>query len=477
MQVIADLQIHSRFSRAVSKEMTLANIAVWAKRKGIGIMATGDWMHPMWFREIERDLEETGNGLLRLKKLSSSDRPDNHGLERQSNPKTSAQNSTFINSDPYFLLATEVSSIYTQGGKGRRVHTLVWVPTLDAARKISQEMTKRGCNLLSDGRPIIGLSSIDVAELVLTAEPNALVIPAHAWTPWFSLYGSMSGFDSIGDAFGPFAKNIFAVETGLSSNPAMNWQIGELDERTILSFSDAHSGPKIGREATVFDFPDGEISYASIASAIKNWKTDKKLPHIAYTIEFFPEEGKYHYTGHRVCGVRLSPTETRKNGITCPVCGKPLTQGVMQRVNELSGRTEEDVGLITFPHSASILAPDVRLIGSTLQPYRPPFTMAVPLQEILSECIGSGVASVKVTRLYADLTDHFGSEFELLLNTPLAEIRAYATARVAEAIGKVRTGDIVVDPGYDGIFGVVKIWKGGDDMPLVDPSKEQLRIF
>ena len=214
-QIIADLQLHSRFSRAVSPAMTIPNIAMWARRKGIGLVATGDWTHPMWFREIERDLEEIGNGLLKIRAQNAepNDQPN-----------------------PLFLLATEVSCIYSQNGKGRRVHTLIWVPSISSARKISQEMTKRGCNLLSDGRPIIGLTSIDVAELVLSIEPKALIIPAHAWTPWFSVFGSMSGFTSLEEAFGPYAKHIYAVETGLSSNPSMNWQISELDSRESYHF-------------------------------------------------------------------------------------------------------------------------------------------------------------------------------------------------------------------------------------------------
>ena len=227
MQIIADLQLHSKYSRAVSPQMVLPQICAWTRRKGMGLVATGDWTHPLWMRHIKENLEELGNGLLKLK--------------------------TAAPTDPLFLLATEVSCIYTQNGKGRRVHTLVWVPTLASADKINKEMTKQGCNLMSDGRPIIGLTSIQVAELVFTIEPKAMIIPAHAWTPWFSVYGSKSGFNSIEEAYGPYAKYVYAVETGLSSNPAMNWRIKELDARSIVSFSDAHSGPKLGRETTVFD--------------------------------------------------------------------------------------------------------------------------------------------------------------------------------------------------------------------------------
>jgi uncharacterized protein (TIGR00375 family) len=447
MQIIADLQIHSKFSRAVSPEMQLPQIAGWARRKGIGLMATGDWTHPLWMREIKANLEEVGNGLLQLRAEVANK-----------------------NLDPYFLLATEVSCIYSQGGKGRRVHTLVWVPSLASADKINKEMTKQGCNLMSDGRPIIGLTSIQVAELVLTIEPKALVIPAHAWTPWFSVYGSMSGFNSIDEAFGPYAKQIYAVETGLSSNPSMNWRIKELDHRTILSFSDAHSGPKIGREATVFDIPDGKLSYKAIYNAI----TQKGPSSVTYTIEFYPDEGKYHWSGHRACNIRWGPKEIEKNGNVCPVCGKNLTQGVEHRVSQLAGRSEDALRLTTLQNNKLTKA---RMIGSKAFPKRPPFVMLVPLQEILSEAIGSPVTSPKVQPVYTRLVDALGGEFHVLLHATHEEIASIAGERVAVGIDKVRSGDIHIDPGYDGVFGVVKIWRDNEEKPLVDASKEQLRIF
>lgn len=483
MQVIADLQLHSRFSRAVSREMTLPNIALWAKRKGIGLVATGDWTHPMWFREIERDLEETGNGLLKLKKTTVDARSSRIDVESRSSKDTSTlasnlklqihASSVDHLSSPLFLLATEVSCIYKQGVKVRRIHTLIWVPSIDSARKISSEMTKRGCNLMSDGRPIIGLTSINLAELVFTIEPKALVIPAHAWTPWFSVYGSLGGFDSIEEAFGPYAKNIYAIETGLSSNPAMNWRIPELDNRTILSFSDAHSGPKLGREATVFEIKQQRISYNDVYDAITNVGGEKKNSKIAYSIEFYPEEGKYHYTGHRACNIRQTPEETKKKGTTCPVCGKPLTVGVMHRVEDLAGRSEEDllVQNVEIPELA------MQGIGSNKFPNRPPFVMLVPLQEILHEAIGSPVTSPKVQTPYFRLTNELGDEFSVLLKASTKEIANVAGDRVAVAIDKVRSGDIVIDPGYDGVFGVVKIWQDGEEKPLVDASKEQLSIF
>lgn len=500
MHIIADLQLHSRFSRAVSKAMAFPFIASWAKRKGIGLVATGDWTHPMWFREIERDLEEMGNGLLQLRSEVAPLGPDS--------PSAAPT--------PLFLLATEISCIYSQGGRVRRVHTLIWVPTIESARKISQEMTKRGCNLMSDGRPIVGLTSIHLAELVFTIEPKALIIPAHIWTPWFSVYGSLGGFDSIEDAFGPFAKNIYAVETGLSSNPAMNWRIKELDARTILSFSDAHSGPKLGREATVFDIPDGKLGYEVIYDAIvnasavvvnenfddssvrsrneahlsistlslgseqsQNFVRSSQLQRsrIAYTLEFYPEEGKYHYTGHRACGIRYSPEETKKKGTTCPVCGKALTVGVMERVEFLAARSEAELKLSDVSHQLSDIDKGVKMIGSEKYPKRPPFVMLVPLQEIIAQCIGSPVASVKVQPPYTKLIEAIGDEFSVLLKAPLSDIQSIVGERIAAGIHKVRTGDILIDPGYDGVFGVVKLWKEGEKLPLVDSSKEQLSMF
>ncbi len=293
MQIITDLQIHSKYARAVSQEMVIPKIWQWAKIKGIGLMATGDWTHPLWMREIKANLEETGTGLLKLKK-------DTENIEHKW--EDNAGNGL----DPQFLLATEVSSIYSQGGKVRRIHTLIWVSKIETADKINKELIRAGCNLIADGRPIIGLSSIQVAELVFSIDPTALIIPAHAWTPWFSLYGSESGFDSIDECFGKFAKDIYAIETGLSSDPAMNWRIKELDSRNVVSFSDAHSGPKVGREATVFELE--ELSYKAIREAIT--VQGKGANKITYTVEFYPEEGKYHYTGHRNCNVKQTPVET-----------------------------------------------------------------------------------------------------------------------------------------------------------------------
>lgn len=912
MQIITDLQIHSKYSRAVSQQMVIPQIWQWAKTKGIGLMATGDWTHPLWMREIKANLEETGKGLLKLK--SVKDTPGVAGW----NDSGSHDSPGVEESGPHFLLATEVSSIYSQGGKGRRVHTLIWTPTLDSADKITKELIKRGANLHSDGRPIIGLSSIEVAELVFSIDPTSLIIPAHCllpdsfligkdnkskaikdfkkgdlvlthkgryqkveevlsrnykgtvynirpwyfrpgltvtsehpflaiktlkkcpstgdicrpskshlrlckrktcleykrewviasqleigdvlvyprqkevvkkeylhisqmlsgfdkdtgmilnggsrggkipdkinisadfgrligyylsegytdnrdsisfcfnreekqyidnvkllmgeffgihkcreyhrkntqsteliffskilskwfaqicyfdpqvkkahtkqipdfllqtryniqaeiirgwfrgdkgytssrvlmnqfkmlfvrlgvipsvlidaalshkrrgnhglgnrdvtarhdsfyfsnlsffddkfdlkkeitrsqtkssrrhgwvdsdyiylpikeiektkyegkvynlevendhsyttefvcvhncWTPWFSMYGSKSGFDSIDECFGPFAKNIYAIETGLSSDPSMNWRIKELDDRSIVSFSDAHSGPKLGREATVFEIE--ELGYRAIREAIigsvrkiedrelkvgvedRRSKIENTNPssivnpqplsstfnhlpsnHISYTIEFYPEEGKYHYTGHRDCGIKQTPEETKQKGTICPVCGRKLTVGVMHRVEELAGRSEEDLkienGKLKMENGT-----DVQMIKSTAFPDRPPFVKLVPLQEIIAEVFGGSPTAQKTQDEYNKLVSNFGSEFKVLLETSIEDITKISGPKIADALHKVRTGDIFIDPGYDGVFGKVKI-QSEEKKQGEENQKEQMSLF
>jgi uncharacterized protein (TIGR00375 family) len=418
MKVVADLQIHSRFARAVSPQMVIPVISSWASKKGIDLVATGDWTHPLWFRELQTNLVESGEGIYKSREA----------------PKEASS----------FLLSTEVSSIYSQGGKTRKVHTLIFAPSFQVVEKINKQLIERGANLFSDGRPIVGLSAKVVAEIALGVEPRCLIIPAHAWTPHFSLYGSVSGFDSIEECFGDLSSSIFAIETGLSSDPAMNWRIEELKSRSIVSFSDAHSPAKLGREATVFEL--SELSYEAIRRAITGEGKEK----IAYTIEFYPEEGKYHYTGHRNCKVVYSPNETRKLGTTCPICGRPLTVGVMSRVEHL-GKAEVETKSETDEFG-------VRWIKDA-QGKRPGYVMMVPLLEILSEALGSGVGSQKVIMMYESLISSFASEFNTLLNTSLDEITRISGERVAEAVSKVRSGDIVIEPGYDGVFGKVNIWK------------------
>ena len=421
--------------------MVLPLMALWAKKKGINILSTGDWTHPLWFREIKDQLVESEQGLFKLK------------------PTIDNKQST-INKNLQFLLSVEISSIYSQGGRGHRIHNLVFSPSFETAEKINKELVKRGCNLGSDGRPIIGLSSIQLLELIRSIDENVLLIPCHAWTPWFSLYGSSSGFDSIDEAFGDYAKYIYGVETGLSSDPFMNWQIPELKNRSILSFSDAHSLMKMGREATVFVPKNGpsvggsnkeeKITYNAIVSAIK--REDSAKFKIGYTIEFYPEEGKYHYNGHRNCQVVQTPSETKEKGKICPVCHRPLTVGVMDRVEELA-KGNDWFGSETVKSNANGIKWILDSNGK-----HPPFVKLVQLVQIIAESLSSTVSSLKVLNMYNDICNKFGSELEVLLRTPVDEIKKEAGERIAEGIGKVRKGKIVILPGFDGQYGIVKIW-------------------
>lgn len=461
MQVIADLEVHSKYSRAVSSVMNIPTIAEWAAKKGIGLVGTGDFTHPMWLRELEANLEEAGNGVYKLK------------IEGKR-----------LKNEVKFLLTSEVSCMYTHEGKGRRVHIMVYLPSFASVKKFNDSLTRHGANLFSDGRPIMGLNLAQVTQLAFEADDKALVIPAHVWTPWFGFYGHMSGYDSLKEAFGELEKRIPAVETGLSSDPAMNWRIGELTEKRIVSFGDAHSPQNLGREATVFEL--NEISYENVWKALtqssvfgsqisdssqsvvgmsvfKTEKLDKNElknnNRIAFTIEFYPEEGKYHYTGHRKCNIVYSPNEARKMGMTCPVCGRTLTMGVMSRVEALAA---QDVEIESRTDEFG-----VRWIEDKNRK-KPPYVMLVPLLEILAESLNMGVGSQKVTNLYELLINHFGDEFSLLLKTPLKEIASLGGPRVSEAVDKVRKGDIVIEPGYDGVFGKVRIWKegAGDSKPI-----------
>jgi len=416
MKVTADLHLHSRFSRAVSSQMNVSTIANWAVKKGIDLVATGDWTHPLWLRELEANLKENEEGIYRLK-----------GSDKNS---------------PGFILSTEISSVYLQSGKSHRIHYLVFAPNFEVIEKVNKELTKKGVNLLSDGRPILGMSVKVVAEVLWNIDKRIIIIPAHAWTPWFSLYGSISGFESIRECFGEFAENIFAIETGLSSDPAMNWRIGELNSKNIVSFSDAHSPAKLGREMTIFNLES--LSFENLRNSLMNPQG------ISHTIEFYPEEGKYHYTGHRNCKIVYSPNDTRKRGITCPVCGKPLTVGVMSRVEYLAKKEIETESFIDEF--------GVRWIKSKDQ-NRAPYVMMVPLLEIISESLASGETSQKVLQIYDQLVNNFGSEYKVLLETALSELEKATYPKVVEGIKKVRLGDIQILPGYDGVYGVVKIWR------------------
>lgn len=430
---VADFHLHSKYSRAVSQQMTLPFISQVAKEKGIDILTVSDFTHPLWFKEISTLLEEEEEGVYRLKSQI---------------PNAKSQIS---NIEPRFILSTEISSIYTQDGKLRRIHSLVFAPNIQTVEEINAEMKKRGFNLGSDGRPIIGLSAKGLLELVLEIDERCMLIPCHVWTPHFGLYGSASGFDSIEEAFGDFSDHIYGVETGLSSDPEMNWQIGELENRSILSFSDAHSPAKMGREATVFisENETPSITYEDIRLAIM--RDGKSKLKIGYTFEFYPEEGKYHYSGHRNCNVSKSPEEVRESGESCPTCRKRLTEGVFIRLKELSGKDvfvkpiqkEGKSGVVWYTDPAGV---------------HPPFTKLVPLLEICAEALSSTVASQKSKNLYSLLIKTFGSEFEILQKTSINDIATQVNEKVALGIEKVRRGDIVIKPGFDGEYGVVKIW-------------------
>lgn len=402
MRFIADLHIHSSFSRAVSRDMTLDNLDVWGKKKGLKVIGTGDFTHPRWFADIENLLVPAEPGLFRLKSGDSGTR---------------------------FLLTTEISSIYSRGGATRRVHNLVFAPDRETVRKINENLVRRGANLISDGRPIIGLDSEELLKIVLGVNPEAAFVPAHAWTPWFSVFGSMSGFDSLEEAFGEETKNIFVIETGLSSDPAMNWRLSNLDNISLISNSDSHSLQRLGREANVFDT---DLSYRGIMDAIKSRDKSKFLA----TIEFFPEEGKYHFDGHRNCGVSLSPEETLKLGGKCPVCGRPLTIGVLNRVHKLADRPNGYV--------------DEKKV---------PYKSLIPLDEIIAEAYGVGTSSKKVKEEYERIVSVVAPELEVLMDKSEAELFSTVDSKIAEGIMKVRRGEVEIAPGYDGEYGKIKIFK------------------
>ena len=418
MKFIADLHIHSKYSRACSKSLTPENIAKWCEKKGIDIVSTADFTHPGWFRELQENLEPAEPGLYKLKGSANKTR---------------------------FLVSTELSCIYKKGGKCRRVHLCLWMPSLESAKKFTDVLVARGCNVSSDGRPILGIDSEEILKIAMEIDPDSMVIPAHAWTPWFAIFGSMSGFDSLEEAFGKNAKYIYAIETGLSSDPAMNWQLSQLDDIVLISNSDAHSLEKLGREANVFEF-EYKPDYYKIINAIKN----KNRKNFLYTIEFFPEEGKYHLDGHRACGVSLLPEETKKNNYLGPKCKRPLTVGVMHRVSSLADRKKEDVDKIkeNFIFYKSI----------------------VPLQEIIAESFGNGVKSKKVISLYEKIISECGSEFDTLLNKNIDEIKKCAGEIVGVAIDRMRKGDIFIRPGYDGEFGIVKIFNPSEKVKIKQGS-------
>jgi uncharacterized protein (TIGR00375 family) len=414
MRIIADLHIHSRYSRACSSELDICNLEKWARIKGLGMLGTGDFSHPKWQEELKRELKEDGTGILH----TESGFP--------------------------FVLQNEISLIYTAGGKGRRIHLVILAPSFEIVDKITAYLKSKG-RLDYDGRPIFNISCSEFAEAMMKISDAIEIIPAHAWTPWFGIFGSMTGFDSIEEAFGPQAKNIHAFETGLSSDPEMNWRLTGLDKYSIVSFSDCHSfWPwRIGREATVFEFEEEELTYSNLIKALRTGEG------LVETLEVDPNYGKYHYDGHRTCRVSFSPEESKKLKGICPVCKRPLTIGVLNRVDELADRSEGEK-----PASAK------------------PFKKIIPLHDILALALQSGVATKKVWAKYYEILKAGENEFDILLNVPEDDLLKAAEKDIVDLIMKNRRGELTIKPGYDGVYGVpvidgkeIKMESDGEEKP------------
>lgn len=408
MKMIADLHIHSRFSMATSKEGTPENLDFWARKKGISLIGTGDFTHPVWREELKERLVSEGNGLYRLR--------DEYVKE---------ESRKFPGEGTRFVVSGEISSIYKKNGKTRKVHNVILLPGLEAADAMAQRLEKIG-NIHSDGRPILGLDSHDLLEMMLDVCPEGILIPAHIWTPHFSVLGAKSGFDSVEECFEELAPYIHALETGLSSDPAMNWRISKLDRYQLVSNSDAHSPSKLGREANLLDI---DCSYEGLYRAIQTGEG------LEGTVEFFPEEGKYHFDGHRKCGVSLSLVEAERLGGICPVCGKKLTMGVDHRVEQLADRAE------------GFVKKDGKKYESL-----------VPLPEVISTCMGYSAASKKVQGCFEQMIQTLGTEFDILRNVPSEDIKSCAGERIAEGIENVRTGNVKRIPGYDGEYGKIELF-------------------
>lgn len=412
MEFIADFHIHSKYSRATSRNMDVKNLAEWAKLKGITLMGTGDFTHHLWLEELKHNLEDCANGLYQHKGV-------------------------------YFILTAEVSSIYSKRGRTYRIHNIIFAPSFKVVDKINERLSRVG-NLASDGRPILGLDAAELARIVFDIDESCMVVPGHIWTPWFSLFGSMSGFDRIEDCFEEQTPKIFALETGLSSDPAMNWRVSALDKFTLISNSDSHSPQKIGREANVFSC---DLDYRTIREVLRT--KDKKR--FLYTVEFFPEEGKYHFDGHRLCKVRWSPKETREHNGKCIKCGRPVTVGVVNRVEKLADRPEG-------------FEPDNAI----------PFKHLIPLDEIIADAKGVGKASVSVERDYRSALAQLGEEFNILMRIPREDLLKGLPPKVADGVLRVREGRVSINAGFDGEYGTISI-SGGDESK--DKSEQQLSLF
>ena len=424
MRYIVDWHIHSKYSRACSKQLELPIIAQWCQRKGINIVATGDWTHPLWFQHIKEHLVEVRQGIFQLNNSTSQqlDRPTE------------------------FMLVQEVSQIYKKGDTTRRIHNLVFSPSIETCEKVITMMQNRGFNLKADGRPILGIDSEELYKRLKEIDENMIMIPAHAWTPWYAIFGSKSGFNAIEECFGSMTPYIYAIETGLSSDPQMNWQLSQLDDVLLISNSDAHSPRNLGREANVFEF-DQPPTFDEFVRVLKEKDQTKFL----YTIEFYPQEGKYHFDGCAACGFSCDPIQSKQLQFRCPTCKRLLTLGVHHRVEELSDRS-----------AAEVVSRKI------------PFKSIVPLAEIISEVYGvKSSTSKKVDEEYRKLTDQVADEFSLLLDTPIETILAVASdQQIGVAIERMRQGNVSIQPGYDGVFGTVRLLDGND----IHTNKQQTLV-
>jgi len=418
MQKILDLHIHSKYSRACSPQLELGNIDKACRIKGVDIVATGDFTYPEWFLSIKNELEEVGNsGLYKLKEAGDD--------------------------KIRFLLSTELALIYKDGDRARRIHIVVQAPNVKAVEELNNYLDRK-YNIRSDGRPILGMKAPELVKLCLSINPKFLIYPAHIWTPWFAVFGSKSGFDSMEECFHDQTENIYALETGLSSDPAMNWRLSALDKLTILSNSDAHSLPNLGREANVMDLDN--ITYDEIYRVIK----EKDLNKLKYTIEFYPEEGMYHFDGHRDCKIRFSPEETKKHKGICPVCKKPLTVGVDYRVDELADRPA------FVPLSGTSAGKPVGLNPPAGQAK---FIKLVELDKIIAEALDiKSRQSQKVQAEYNSLVKKGGTEMNVLIDEPLKNLEKMTWPIIVKGIKRVREGKLIVEPGFDGQYGIIKIF-------------------
>jgi len=420
MKFFADFHFHSKHSRATSKKADLESLNKWAEKKGLRVIGTSDFTHPKWFKELKDKLKLSESGLYCLKE----------------------------GEDTRFILSSEISCIYSKKDKTRKIHIIILAPDFKTVEEINTRLGWEG-KLESDGRPILGMDAKELAKIVLSASEDCLLIPAHIWTPWFSLFGSRSGFDSIEECFEEYSDYIYAVETGLSSNPPMNWRLSTLDDITLISNSDAHSPKKLGREANIFE--GEELNYKNLTEAIKvGAKAKKSDPlRLIQTIEFYPQEGRYYYDGHRKCDVKTHPEKSKEYNNICPACGKPLTIGVLNRVEELADREED-------------YKPDNAISFKSL----------IPLEEIIAEALDQGTGTKGVMKEYDNLIEKLGSEFEVLLESSKSDLKKIAGPKIAEGIVKVRNEEVNISPGYDGVHGKVNIFSEKEQEKI--PGQETL---